>query len=620
MSNSPVSGEVQQQLFHWPVAPYLSVENDAPIVQLWVADGVDATQVFVRAEPDNEEFLVPMTVVSQQPGWKLYQAELPVNPAEATTVYCFKVLTSSGQLWLDAAGESPYMPMREQQFKLLLDVQPPSWVPQQVFYQIFVERFCNGDPSTDMAKGAYQQRDSGVAIAKEWGEPISPESKNREFYGGDLAGVTSKLDYLQSLGVTALYLNPVFTSPSVHKYDIEDYENVDPCFGGNQALADLTESLHQRGMKVLLDAVFNHASDTHPWFNRWGTQDSVGAYQGKESPYFDYYTFMDPENPDSDFCWQGSKVIPVLNLGHPELKAYFFDAPDSITRRWMQPPYNIDGWRVDVIHMMGEGPHADNNAKVLGQMREAIKETNPEGYFLGEHFFENTRWTQGEIEDGAMNYYGFALPVRAFLANQDVNYHPHQLSAEQLSQWLTQTRSRTPYANQLCQLNLLDTHDTARFFTMLKEDEALMRLAVVLLMTYPGVPCLYYGDEIGLTGENDPYNRACFIWDETEWNTPLWQHYQQMIQLRQQTSALQTGGYQTVYAKQDGFAFVRFDQSNTVLIAINRNATEPLVIDLPEWLALLPSGAAAWQVSVGAASQAATQLSVPPSGFVVMQR
>ncbi|TCI04508.1 maltodextrin glucosidase [Corallincola luteus] len=618
LSSAAASG---QRLLHWQIAPYLVPSDHSYLVTLLLHSSLNAKQVFLRAEPDNEEYLLPMTLTSAGAGdWLSYQAELPLNPAEPTTVYCFKVVTEDNQLWLDAAGESPHMPMREQSFKIVVGIAPPAWVPQQVFYQVFVERFNNGDPTCDMAKGAYQVRHQGPVKAKPWGEPIDGDNPNTEFYGGDLVGVKNKLDYLQSLGVTALYLNPVFTSPSVHKYDIEDYENVDLNFGGNQALAALTDDMHQRGMKILLDAVFNHCSDTHPWFNRWGTQDSIGAHQGKHSPYYDYFTFMDPNNPDSEFCWQGSKVIPVLNLGHPELKAYFFDAPDAITRRWMQPPYNVDGWRVDVIHMMGEGPHADNNAKVLGQMRQAIKETNPEGYFLGEHFFENTRWTQGELEDGAMNYYGFALPLRAFLAKQDVNYHPHQLSAEQFDAWLRQTRSRTPYATQLCQLNLLDTHDTARFFTLLNEDEGLMKLAVVLLMTYPGVPCIYYGDETGMVGGNDPYNRACFDWDEAHWIHSLWQHYQQMIALRQQTPALQTGAYHTLYAEGDGFAFARFDAEQCCVIAINRSADRPLTMALTADFMAALNLVGQWSLLAGEGINKDGVITLPATGFAVWSR
>ena len=221
--------------------------------------------------------------------------------------------------------------------------------------------------------------------------------------------------------------------------------------------------------------------------------------------------------------------------------------------------------------MMGEGTGARNNARVLGALRGAAREENPGAYILGEHFFEATRWLQGDLEDGAMNYYGFAHPVRAFLAGQDVNYHPVAVDAAELDAWLTDARSRIPYANQLCQLNLLGSHDTARFLTLLGEDPGLMRLALVLLFTYPGVPCIYYGDEIGMTGANDPYNRACFDWDPSRWNQDLRGWVQGLAALRAAHPALRRGGYRTLIAAGDVFGFARFDARETLIVAVNRS-------------------------------------------------
>jgi alpha-glucosidase len=585
-------------LIHHQLAPFLEQPPDGLPdglrLRLWVQSTQPPAEVFLRVEPDNEERLVPMARVSGATRWQVYEADWLPDPSQGVSVYCFKLLWERHQCWLDAAGQSPRMPLRERFFRINTAHRPPDWVPDQVFYQIFPERFRNGDPSLIHPHlGREPRPGQGVIRAKPWGEPIDPQRPNTEIYGGDLPGVVEALDYLQDLGVTALYLNPVFTSPSVHKYDTEDYEHVDPHLGGDAALAELRAATRERGMRFLLDAVFNHTSDTHPWFNRWGTHAGEGAYQSPSAPYRSAYTFANPHDPESYFCWQGSKVLPVLDFARPEVQAYFFDGADAITRRWLREPYAADGWRIDVAHMMGEGTGALHNDRVLGALRRAAKEENPEAYILGEHFFEATRWLQGDLEDGAMNYYGFSHPVRAFLAGQDVNYHPVALDAAELDGWLTDARSRIPYANQLCQLNLLGSHDTARFLTLVGQDEVLMRLALVLLFTYPGVPCIYYGDEIGMTGANDPYNRACFDWEPSRWNQGLQGWVGDLSALRAVHPALRRGGYQTLIAEGDAFGFARFDAGETLIVAINRSdaelETSPLDFDALPWRPTRPA-------------------------------
>ncbi len=573
-------------MIHHQVPPFLTREGDRWRIALWLAATQPPAGVWVRTEPDNEERLTPMQASAARGPFRVYTADLEPNPAEGLTVYAFKALWADRQCWLDAAGMSPRMPLRERFFRINTEDQPPAWVPDQVFYQVFPERFRNGDPALSPGPGAYGLRAEGPIRAKPWGEPIDPLRPNSEFYGGDLVGVRQALDYLQELGVTALYLNPIFTSPSVHKYDTEDYEHVDPYLGGNQALADLRVAATGRGLRIILDGVFNHTSDTHPWFNRWGTHPEPGAYQDVSAPWRGAYCFHDAADPESYHCWGGSKVLPVLDLGHPEVRAYLFEDTDSIVRRWLRPPYSIDGWRIDVAHMLGEGIGAHHNAQVLRALRRAAREESPRAYILGEHFGEATRWLQGDLEDGAMNYYGFSHPVRAFLAGQDVNYHPISLDAAGLDAWLTDARSRIPYANALCQFNLLGSHDTARFLTLIGEDRALMRIALLLLFAYPGVPCIYYGDEIGMTGANDPYNRACFDWDPDRWDRPLRAWVQALARARRASGALRRGGYQTLLAQGDLFAFARLLENEVVILAVNRGTSDHPDLRLP--LELLP--------------------------------
>ncbi len=583
----------EPNLIHHQIPPFLTRRDGRLWVELWMRGEPPPTGVFLHLEPDNEARLIHMEPQASQGCFQVYRAELTANPADCQTVYAFKVLWADRQRWLDAAGASPRMPLRERLFRVWEGDRPPDWVPDQVFYQIFPERFRNGDPSASPRSGSESPRHDGPIRVKDWGEPIDPQRPNHEFYGGDLVGVCQGLDYLEDLGVTAIYLNPVFASPSVHKYDTEDFERVDPHLGGNAALAELRTATAGRGMRYLLDAVFNHTSDTHPWFNRWGTYPQPGAYQDPNAPHRSAYTFHDPADPESYHCWQGSKVLPVLDFGDASVQEYFYGGRDAIARRWLRPPYAADGWRIDVAHMMGEGSGARHNHRVLRALRRAIRDERPDAFILGEHFSEATRWLQGDQEDGAMNYYGFAHPVRAFLTGKDIDYQPVAIDAAMLDDWMTDARSRIPYINQLCQMNLLGSHDTARFLTLACEDRGLMALGLHLLFAYPGVPCIYYGDEIGMTGANDPHNRATFDWNPVHWDLDLRNLVQRLARLRRAHPALRRGAYRTLVAEGDRFGFARFDGAEILILVMNRSEQPAagIALNLGE-LPWLPAGLA----------------------------
>jgi alpha-glucosidase len=277
----------------------------------------------------------------------------------------------------------------------------------------------------------------------------------------------------------------------------------------------------------------------------------------------------------------------------------------------MRPPYSIDGWRFDVVHMMGEGRGAHNNAYYVRALRRALREENREAYVLGEHFGEATRWLQGDQEDGAMNYYGFAYPVRAWLAARDFAHHPAQLSTADFERWLADARARIPYANQLAQLNLLDSHDTSRFLTAVAGDARLMQLAVTLLLTYAGVPSIYYGDEIGLEGGDDPDCRRCFDWDRAHWNTALHAHYRQLIEWRQRRPEWRRGAYQTLAVAGDALVFARYLDRQVTIVAINRGAA-PVTVAVP--LAQLPVEVAHWQQLGDGATARPDRLALPAFG------
>ena len=257
-----------------------------------------------------------------------------------------------------------------------------------MFYQIFPDRFCNGNPELTVKTDEYlYQGGQRRVIQKPWGAPVSNHEEGTgatEFYGGDLKGISSKLDYLQELGVTALYLNPIFSSPSNHKYDTTHYSQVDSHLGSNAEFADLVSELHRREMKIILDAVFNHTSEEHIWFDKYKAHGN-GAYHSSSSPYRGYYFFEG--HTDQYIGWNGVSTLPKLNYSNPDVRDTIYGGDQAILRQWLKAPYHIDGWRFDVIHMLGEGRGAKNNAHYAKAFRQATKEENPEAYVLGEHFF-----------------------------------------------------------------------------------------------------------------------------------------------------------------------------------------------------------------------------------------
>lgn len=580
-------------LLHPPIAPWLVRGPDGCRVTLLCAG--EPRIVYLRAEPDNEEQLITMHPAGTTNGLARFEAELPWDRANEATHYAFKVLHGRRQTWLAADGMHPHLPPRELLFKVCRAHVPPAWVAEQIVYQIFPDRFCQGDPGHAVATDEYVYGlGHSRVVQKPWGAPIDRSVAATAFYGGDLVGIRHQLAYLQGeLGVTMLYLNPIFTSGSNHKYDTEDYENVDPHLGGNAALVELAAALRGRGMRLVLDAVVNHTGANHPWFNRLGRHAEVGAFQSADSPWRAWYLFS---GTGAYASWKGHGSLPVLDFGNPEVRAQVYGDPDAILRRWLRPPYAIDGWRFDVIHMLGEGPGAHNNAHHVREMRRAVRDENPDAYVMGEHFGEATRWLQGEQEDGAMNYYGFAHPLRAWLAERDLGDDPAELSTPELEHWLTSARARVPYANQLAQLSLLDSHDTSRFLTALGGDLGRMQLAVTLLFTYAGVPCIYYGDEIGLEGGGDPDCRRCFDWDRARWNAPLHAHYRRLIAWRKQRAEWRHGAYQTLAVSDDALVFARYVEGAVTLVGVNRGAA-PAVLPLP--LGELPVAVAGWRDAGG---------------------
>ncbi len=534
------------------------------------------TAAALRSAPDGEQAFALMQEAYRDSTCRYLVADLKVSmPVNG---YRFRLLTDAGVWHYNQLGLQRSEPLDHFDFKLLADFAAPAWLRSAVFYQIFPDRFYNGDPSNDVPPGAWTIGSFTVQRRK-WGEPVMTwkEGGSLDFYGGDLVGIAHKLDYLTALGVNALYLNPIFAARSNHRYDVTDFYNIDPYLGGNSALADLRAALDAAGMRLILDVTLNHCG----WFNRWFTE----AQADPKAPTAEFFTFY--QHPERYEMWLGVPSLPKLNYRSQRLRDLMYRAPDSVLQRWLQPPYRIDGWRLDVANMQGRQGAQQLGHEIGREIRAAVKEGCRSCYLMGENFFDGTPHLQGDELDAVMNYQGFTLPLWRWLGGYDhgTGYYPLTsnlpISAETLAeQWAT-FRAAVPFVIARQQYNLLDSHDTRRFLSIVQGDKALVKLGAVLLFTYLGVPSIYYGDEIGLAGENDPDNRRCMLWDEAEWDHDLLAHYKRLIALRRSAPALCEGGFQHLYADSDLIAYQR--QSATQRLIVVGCRAERQAFALPIW-------------------------------------
>lgn len=471
-----------------------------------------------------------------------------------------------------------------------MTITTPEWVKDAIFYQIFPDRF------------AKSERVSKKGLNLEaWDS--SPTTYG--FKGGDLLGVVERLDYLQDLGITAIYFNPVFASASNHRYHTYDYYNVDPMLGGNDALRKLLDAAHARGMRVVLDGVFNHAS-------RGFWQFHHVLENGAGSPYVDWFHFHpDRLHGKKHFAaypnwweqfllrrrknsyavlgytaWWHLPALPKLNTQTPSVREFIFD----VAEHWIK--FGIDGWRLDV-------PAEIDDDSFWQEFRRRVKAINPEAYILGEIWEESRRWLQGDQFDAVMNY-PVTIASLGFFAGKHLDQKEtnraggyrdkvRPLNVTEFAKSIDQILGWYDPAITQAQLNLLDSHDTPRFITSAGGDWASLRLAMLFMFTYPGAPCLYYGDEIGMDGRHDPDCRRAFPWDEDRWDDDLLGYTKTLVKLRMAHHALRRGSYHRLYATDEVYAFGRKLDAETIVIILNAS-TDTRTMDIPVESLALPDG------------------------------
>jgi alpha-glucosidase len=522
-------------------------------------------RVVLRGFPDGEQSLMPLRAAEVDGPSRWWETDLII--AEPTTHYRF-ILEADDSVWhYSAAGPSRHVPLDSTDFRILTGYSVPGWLDTAVFYQIFPDRFANGNPGNDPRPGEFDYRGYKPATYAWESPPPSGQLFPLFFYGGDLEGVAEKLDYLHDLGVNALYLNPVFTAYSNHKYDVADYDHVDPHFGGDAALAALRRALDRRQMRYILDIVPNHCGYWHPWFQ--------AAQADPDAPEASFFTFRD--HPHDYATWLGVWTLPKLDYRSPELRRRMYEGHDSVFRRWLRPPFSADGWRVDVANMLGRQGETQIGVEVSQGIRRAVKSTRPDAYLMGENFFDASAQLQGDQWDGVMNYGGFTHPLWFWLAGYSQGAHgfPEPVngppwSGETLAEAWRSRLAAIPWAVARRQYNLLGSHDVPRIRTTVGGNAALHLAATAVLLTFPGVPGLYYGDEIGMADTPELGARGCMIWDEARWDRGTLEATRSLVRLRRQSTVLQTGGFQMLLAEADTIAYQREGPAGRFIVVAHR--------------------------------------------------
>ena len=549
-------------------------------IRIRMYEDAPVKHVFLRTVPNGDEFLQEMHPAKKERGLVYYETELKIN--ENRINYQFYLACENVVYFYTQKEITTYVPDQTYDFVLLTDYVQPEWVKEAVFYQIFPERFCNGDKSNDVKSGEYTQNGFATIQMENWNDtPLDYQQGHcLDFYGGDLQGVKEKIPYMKELGITSLYLNPIFIAPSVNKYDCLDFFHVDPHFGGDEALAELSAALHENGMKLILDISINHTGIDHKWFNRDGIwfDKSIGAYNNPDSPERGYYFFGEGNDYHG---WLGVETLPTLNYTSEELRDVIYRAEDSVLKKWLKPPYSIDGWRFDVANTFARNNEIQMSHELWPQIYKSIKEVNPQAYVLAEEWGDCAPYLQGNEWDSPMNYYGCGRVIRQFLGEPDLfmERNPilrnirYKMTAENVENRVMEHLAKLPYAMWENQFNLFDSHDVGRLHNSARVHPEEYRGAVIFQFILTGAASIYYGDEAGADGIVGT-NEGCrypMPWDKDFKNSEAYKLNQTMAKMKAQHKALSHGGMKFLYAADSIVAIARFWKDEVFVGLVSTN-------------------------------------------------
>jgi len=457
------------------------------------------------------------------------------------------------------------------QITVYKDFKVPDWFKEGLVYQIFVDRFFNGN-----ADGMISNPKKNSFIYGRW-DDVPMYIKNAagdverwEFYGGNLKGVIAKLDYLKSLNVTAIYLNPIFEARSNHKYDVGDYKKIEPMYGDKDLFELLCVEAKKRGINIILDGVFSHTGADSLYFNKFGNYDSIGAYQSKDSPYYSWYKFRN--YPDDYECWWNVKDLPNVDELNPTYLDFIIHNKDSVMRHWIRA--GAKGWRLDVADELPD--------ELIEAFKEEMKKEDEQSVLIGEvwedasnkvSYSKRRKYLFGTELDSVTNY-----PFR----NAVIDFLKSNIDSSNFARRMMSLYENYPKEAFYAALNVIGTHDTERILTVFKDKsdraQQYVKLAIVLQMRFPGVPLIYYGDEAGLEGGVDPDNRRTYPWGRE--NSNMFEFYKYITDIRS-SDIFQKGEIRFVPTPADVLCYERIYQGRNAYVLVNRNAEKQISLNIP---------------------------------------
>jgi len=492
-----------------------------------------------------------------------------------TLQYRFIFLSEDKYEWLSARGLFAHDVHSNTDFKIFAGTRAPEWVHSSVFYQIFPDRFAKSDVKRELPEWAQ---------AREWNQlPVQDRSEiSTEFYGGDLTGVEDRIGYIDDLGVNAIYFTPFFPARSNHRYDASSFTEVDSLLGGNEALQSLIAAARKRKIRILGDLTSNHCGAGHPWL--------VTALNDKNSPERSFF-YWDSSVAHGYVGWWGVPSLPKLNFNSLELRERMYAAPDSIVKQWLSPAKGLSGWRIDVGNMTGRQGADDLHDLVMHGIRGAMDEAGEEFWLVAENGDFIASDLDGSGWHGAMNYQGFMRPVWNWLqlnseiggGFQGLPFQMPKFTGGQLVSSMREFSASIPWDSYTSCMLLLDSHDTARLRTVVNGDRDRHLSGMALSLTFPGVPSIYAGDELGLEGSFGEDGRRTINWDSAGmWDQNFLGSVKSLVEIRRTSHALVNGGLRWLEVEDDYLLFTRESANQSLLVLISRSAVE-IEIDLSQY-------------------------------------
>jgi alpha-glucosidase len=522
----------------------------------------------LRIYHDGEPRFFPMHKEGDRPtgsGEMWWSVDAPI--INRKTSYRFLLIDGDRYRWLTAGGVQDHDVTSAEDFQLLAMRQYPAWIRRSVFYQIFPDRFAT--------TGKYRNEKSARFVPREWNELPKgrDETTGIEYFGGDLDGVRERLSHIQELGANGIYFTPFFPARSTHRYDASSFDHVDPLLGGDQSLIKLRNAAAKVGIKIMGDLTTNHCGAGHRWLKR--------AKQDRKSNERSFF-YWDKSVDHGYEGWWGLASLPKLNYNSKRLRDVMFSGKRSIVKKWLQPPFSMAGWRIDVGNMTGRYRDEDINQEVIRGVRSAVDEVNPDAWLLAENADHFPHDLDGFGWHGTMNYQGFMRPIWGWLKNQPqtqygffgVPVEVPSFTGGQLVAALRGFQAMIPWRNFVSSMLLLDSHDTARFRNVVGDDVRRHLVGMGLLLTYPGVPSIFAGDEIGIKGAWGEDARRTIDWSRAGWDLNFFEEVKHLVRIRRESNALADGGLRWVEINDDCIAFLRESKQESLLIVASRSGVK----------------------------------------------